>query len=401
VVDHHSYDVYHRDSDSPSVVRPIKKSSNRFFGPRAVVANENEPSELLPMMDLGLRNVFESKRLLRHWTKWLRQMGPIFNYRKSITMWSTNVILTIQRQCQVTHHGIDCFYVRDSEAPTQIYWLADADLAVPPYTTHHHDHNHDQDVGTDEENDVVYIDSHHEQHPSSDAEEDDDVVYIDSVEHRPSSVYANATKDAINLTVVNWISDCAKASQTQNPCVVLLDTAILRSTHMMLTALPTATIIVPNMSKTFPSSSTDLPTVLLHPQTYVLQLLRDSNTVHMHNTHFWLDYCCTWVGNQWCRPQVDIALLILRQALPKVNGVLALTFCLRGVKKTLEKTPAEVIRDECTLHLQRVSQLGGRIPCLYEFDLVHCQAYNTVIMPGLIKSRQGRSSMLVLVYRTV
>ncbi len=43
-----------------------------------------------------------------------------------------------------------------------------------------------------------------------------------------------------------------------------------------------------------------------------------------------LDYCCTFEGNDVCRPKKDLELAFHKQLLAKKNGILWLTFCLRS-----------------------------------------------------------------------
>lgn len=62
-----------------------------------------------------------------------------------------------------------------------------------------------------------------------------------------------------------------------------------------------------------------------------LEFVRDYNkNVPMH---YWLDYCCTFDGcATQTLPQLDIEAIFCRGDLPRYNGVICLTFSLRGYK---------------------------------------------------------------------
>ncbi len=62
----------------------------------------------------------------------------------------------------------------------------------------------------------------------------------------------------------------------------------------------------------------------------VFEWLRDRD--HPHQTHFWLDYCCTFEGCvTQTLPKTDIKMLLHKDLLPRRQGLLGLTFSHRGV----------------------------------------------------------------------
>jgi hypothetical protein len=61
------------------------------------------------------------------------------------------------------------------------------------------------------------------------------------------------------------------------------------------------------------------------------QFLRDVLPDMDKPMHYWVDYCCTVRGNSATNPAADLELLLMQESLPREGGVLAVTFCSRGV----------------------------------------------------------------------
>jgi len=112
--------------------------------------------------------------------------------------------------------------------------------------------------------------------------------------------------------------------------IVVLDTDLGLSSAMLKAATGVEKIHVPNPDGRL-AALDGVEGVVWH-QVTLLEFLRDVVLPEkMTKLSYWLDFCCTFIGDSGkTRPSVDLELLLLSQSLPKKGGVLAITLCARG-----------------------------------------------------------------------
>ncbi len=113
--------------------------------------------------------------------------------------------------------------------------------------------------------------------------------------------------------------------------VMVLDTHFGHTVRLLSTMFPANHIHVPNPANEI---NVDLCDAAQWHDMTALEFLRDWPV--NQPTHYWLDYCCTfWGCETQTLPKLDLEVLLVRGDLPRTDGVLAMTFSLRGSSAAL------------------------------------------------------------------
>ena len=152
--------------------------------------------------------------------------------------------------------------------------------------------------------------------------------------------------------------------------VVYLDSTAALTTNMMVSSnqFPDkGSLIVPNPDPDFCSKApADFSSRAFHYKGSLFEWMRDQADRHDDGYDFGADYCCTFTGNQSVLPKADLHLMFREGLLARNNGILWLTFSVRGVGK--ERTHHMV-----TTWLDAVSRHYG-----YNLELVESDCYHNM-----------------------
>lgn len=176
--------------------------------------------------------------------------------------------------------------------------------------------------------------------------------------------FTDANKTSVNAVFISLVQRFDSSKQHN---VMYLDSEMGHTTYGLAAAgFPSAKLFLVNcdqkLSKAMSCILRESTTVCAE---FAYEWIRDVCT--QTKFHLGLDFCCTWKGNDWVRPQLDVEMAFVRCLLPKHGGVLWITASFRGCNS--DETILALTNDVFTWSQK----------CGYTMARVFCTKYRQIV----------------------